>query len=167
MSFYYIITSWLHILATVAWIGGMAFYILILIPSLGVLDPPQRGRLLGALIKRYGFLAWGSVIILLATGILITRSRIPRGSYFGSTYGILLGVKHILVLCMIVIGAIVSFVIGPKLKAQATAGPPAGTPGGATLSVAPKLQKRAGILGLLNFLLGIGLLLLTEVMRWI
>jgi hypothetical protein len=43
--------DFLHLLATAAWIGGMIYIILVLMPSLTAIDPPQRGKLMGAAAK--------------------------------------------------------------------------------------------------------------------
>ena len=163
LNVYHAILSFLHLLATASWIGGMIFYVLVLTPSLGAIDPPQRGKLLGALIKRYASFAWGAVIVLIITGILKTTALGVGQFLFTTTYGIFLGIKHIIILVMIVIGAIVSFGIGPKLMAlskkppdTSSGAPPAGPP-----PEVVKLQRMAGNLGYVNLVLGVAVLLLT------
>ena len=37
--------SVLHVLAAIVWVGGMFFAYMVLRPSLGILEPPQRPRL--------------------------------------------------------------------------------------------------------------------------
>ena len=165
MSVLWVFVLWLHLLATVAWIGGMIFYVLVLVPSMGAIDPPQRGKLVGAVLKRYSPLAWGAIIVLIITGIFIAVYKGFGGVSFSSNYGIILFAKHLVILIMIVIGALVSFVIGPKLKAPpapaevASGGPPGPPPG------MVKLQKQAGALGLINLVLGIAVLFLTELLK--
>ncbi|MGQ9632179.1 MAG: CopD family protein [bacterium] len=168
MNVYYVIIAWLHLLATVIWIGGMAFYVLVLIPSLAAIDPPQRGRLLGVLIKRYAPIAWGSVILLIVTGVLITVNRAALDALSRTApYRIVLAIKHVIVLAMVAIGAITSFVIGPKLMApppkpeEASSGPP---PAGPPPEVM-KLQRRSATLGNINLALGVIVLLLTAILR--
>jgi len=165
MSFLWVIVYWLHLLATVSWIGGMVFYVLVLIPSMGAIDPPQSGKLLGSVVKRYGPLAWGAIIVLIATGILISRRTGVLGFNFNTTRGIVLFAKHVAILIMVLIGAMMSFVIGPKLMA-----PPKAVEGGSDAPAGPspqaaKLQKQAGTLGVMNLILGIGVLFLTELMN--
>lgn len=48
-----IITLWLHYLATVMWIGGMAFNLLVLRPSMIVIDQNQRPVLGTTVLKRF------------------------------------------------------------------------------------------------------------------
>ncbi len=53
-----IITLWLHYLATVMWIGGMAFNLLVLRPSMTVIDQNQRPVLGTMVLKRFIIFAW-------------------------------------------------------------------------------------------------------------
>ncbi len=165
MDIYQAILDWVHLLGTVTWIGGTIFYVLILTPSLGVLEPPQAGKLMGALVKRYALFAWGAIVLLIVSGILIASGR--NVTLFKGTAGMLLGIKHIVVACMIVIGAIVGRVIGPKLAALAK--PPNGaqptTPAGPNPQAA-KLRRTAGTLGVVNLLFGIAVLALTALAGW-
>jgi uncharacterized membrane protein len=55
----------LHVLAITLWVGGMAFAHLFLRPSLSVLEPPQRLKLMHAVLGRF-FLA-----VALAAGITV------------------------------------------------------------------------------------------------
>jgi uncharacterized membrane protein len=165
MSILWVIVYWLHLLATVTWIGGMIFYVLVLVPSMGAIDPPQRGKLVGSILKRYAPLAWGAIVVLIVTGVFIARRTGMLGFNFNTTRGIVLFAKHVIILIMVLIGAMVSLVIGPKLKA-----PPKVVEGGSDAPAGPspqavKLQKQAGTLGVLNLVLGIGVLFLTELMN--
>lgn len=58
----------LHALAAVVWVGGMFFAYLILRPSLGIFEPPQRLRLWHGVFGRFFPWVWGAVGILLASG---------------------------------------------------------------------------------------------------
>lgn len=58
----------LHLLAAVLWVGGMAFALLALRPSLGLLPPPARLTLLGAVLRRFFLIVWHAMPILLLTG---------------------------------------------------------------------------------------------------
>ena len=48
----------LHILAIIVWIGGMVFAHFFLRPSLSVLEPPQRLRLMHAVLGRFLSRCW-------------------------------------------------------------------------------------------------------------
>lgn len=58
----------LHLLAAILWVGGMAFAILVLRPSLTVLDPPHRLLLHAEVFRRFFLIVWHAAAILLVTG---------------------------------------------------------------------------------------------------
>ncbi len=58
----------LHVLGVVVWVGGMAFALMVLRPSLGVLDPTQRLALHGAVFPRFFRIVWHVMPIVLITG---------------------------------------------------------------------------------------------------
>jgi uncharacterized membrane protein len=58
----------LHLLAAVLWVGGMAFALLVLRPSLFMLDPLQRLSLHKEVFRRFFRLVWHVMPIQLATG---------------------------------------------------------------------------------------------------
>lgn len=62
----------LHLLAVVAWVGGMLFVQFFLRPSLGVLEPPQRLRLMHEVLQRFfGAMALVVLVALLTGGVMI------------------------------------------------------------------------------------------------
>lgn len=60
----------LHALGAVIWVGGMFFAYMILRPSLGALEPPQRLGLWANVFDRFFFWVWIIVLVLPATGYL-------------------------------------------------------------------------------------------------
>ncbi|NJD53082.1 MAG: hypothetical protein FIB07_09475, partial [Candidatus Methanoperedens sp.] len=60
-----IITLWLHYLATVRWIGGMAFNLFVLRPSMILIDQNQRPILGTKVLKRFIIFAWLSIAVLI------------------------------------------------------------------------------------------------------
>jgi len=62
------ISTILHSLAAVIWVGGMFFAYVVLRPSLGFLEPPQRLTLWSQVFKRFFFWVWLIVIVLPITG---------------------------------------------------------------------------------------------------
>lgn len=58
----------LHLLGAVAWVGGMAFALLVLRPSLTVLAPPQRMALHAQVFRRFFLIVWHAMPIILASG---------------------------------------------------------------------------------------------------
>lgn len=147
MEIIYIITLWLHYLATIMWIGGMAFNILVLRPSMAAIDKNQRPVLGATVLKRFIIFAWLSITVLILTGIPIAFSRVAFEDILDTTYGIVLLSKHFVTLIMILIVTWVSFVLSKKLA-----------------SFAPKPDTIL-ILVKTNLSLGILVLLLTAILR--
>jgi len=141
------IMLWLHYLATVMWIGGMAFNLLVLRPSMIVVDQNQRPILGTTVLKRFIFFAWLSILVLNITGISIALSRVAFEDILSTTYGIVLLSKHFVTLIMILIVTWVSFVLSTKLA-----------------PFAPK-PNTILILVKINLSLGIVVLLLTAILR--
>lgn len=105
-----IIVLWLHYLAAIMWIGGMAFNLLVLRPSMVVIDQNQRAVLGNKVLRRFLIFAWLSIMVLVLTGISISRA-----DTLATTYGVVLLSKHAVTLMMVLIVAWVSFVLSTKL----------------------------------------------------
>ena len=58
----------LHVLFAALWVGGMAFAILALRPSLAALDPAQRMELMGGTHRRFFLVVWHAMPIVLLSG---------------------------------------------------------------------------------------------------
>ena len=58
----------LHALAAAVWVGGMFFAYIVLRPSVGPLQPPERLALWRRVFGRFFPWVWASVIVLFATG---------------------------------------------------------------------------------------------------
>lgn len=65
----YSTAKFLHLAAAIVWLGGMAFMLLALRPSLPALDTPaQRLPLLAAVLRRFFALVWVAIGVLLLSG---------------------------------------------------------------------------------------------------
>jgi|GEM_PF-506360 len=159
------ILHWLHLLGIVAWVGGLFFSILVMNPALGVVSPPERGKFMGAFMRRWMPLVWGAVALTGITGILEARGGIGLAALFSfsSLYTNLLLLKIALVTVMIIVGAITSFVLGPRLMSMAAPGPPSGGPPAGPRTGPPpevaQIQNQLNLLAYTNFVLGILVLL--------
>jgi uncharacterized membrane protein len=58
----------LHVLGAVVWVGGMFLIHVCLRPALGTLEPPQRMRLVRAVLQKFFPWVWAAVLLLLGTG---------------------------------------------------------------------------------------------------
>jgi uncharacterized membrane protein len=65
----YAILKLLHVLSIVFWVGGMAFAHFCLRPSVQLLEPPERLRLLHAVMKRFFAGVLVAALLALATGL--------------------------------------------------------------------------------------------------
>ena len=147
MEIIIIFMLWLHYLATVMWIGGMAFNILVLRPSMVTIDQNQRPILGTMVLKRFIIFVWLSIIVLILTGIPIAFRHVAFEDILSTTYGIVLLSKHFVTLIMILIVTWISFVLSSKLA-----------------TFAPK-PNTILILVKTNLSLGILVLLLTAILK--
>lgn len=110
----------IHLLATVVWLGGAIFMKALLEPVVKQIDPREGGKLMGLLAKRFTITAWTSIILLLITGYLKT----PDGMLFdtSSDAGMILTVKHLLIVVVIIVGLLIALVVVPRLR-RAAPGP--------------------------------------------
>lgn len=72
----------LHLLAAVAWVGGIFFAYMALRPASMLLDPPQRLALWAAAFGRFFPWVWGFVAVLLVSGhslFLLTADAASAG----------------------------------------------------------------------------------------
>lgn len=99
--------GFLHIVTAIVWFGAIAYVHILLRPAYAAKGLP-RGELR---------LGWMSIIILAATGTLLTIARVDSThTLLHTRFGALLLVKIFLFLVMVATAAVVTFVIGPMLK---------------------------------------------------
>jgi len=113
------IAYWLHMLATVVWIGALASISLLVLPAARrTLSADQLSKFLTALQKRLSPLAWFSLAVLLGTG-MFQMSANPNYQGFMSinnSWAVAILVKHILFLAMIVLAAYQTWWLMPALQ---------------------------------------------------
>jgi putative copper export protein len=111
-----IINNFLHLSATVAWIGGMINQLFVLMPSLKKAEPQVSAQIMGVNIRRFRILTVVCIVILVVTGGFLTLWRSAEGISIISTYGIILLVKHAYTLAIIILGLIAGFYTFPKME---------------------------------------------------
>jgi uncharacterized membrane protein len=157
------ITYWLHMLATVLWIGGLAALSLIVLPAARkALDPKSYADFLAAVQKRLDPIGWFSMIVLLASGMLQMSSN-PNYDGFLSIQGLWAGsilVKHIMFGVMVLVSGYITWGLIPALKRAALL-----QAHGNAVQEAEILHKREIFLLRLNLIFGILVLLLTAIAR--
>ena len=116
----------IHLASAIIWVGGSLFLALVLIPVLRRFSPvpgqpsehpPLPPDMLGAVARRFRFISWICIVLLVATGLFIlpTRYGIGFADFFslGGHFVATLQVKVALVAIVIWLSVIHDFVIGP------------------------------------------------------
>ncbi len=110
----------IHLMATGAWIGGLLYFAVVLLPLLhsGALTAEARGQALARIVPRFSRLALISVGLLIVTGMINLALRtLDPVAIVSSNYGQLLILKHLLFLPLLALGAVQNRVIQPRLVA--------------------------------------------------
>ena len=96
--------TWLHAIATIIFIGHYLLLVLIYLPVLA--KENGGGMILSVISKRSRVWMYASLIVFAITGIYLTIVDINYLGIgnFGNLWGVLMLVKHILILGMIAIG---------------------------------------------------------------
>jgi predicted heme/steroid binding protein len=101
--------GFLHLFTAVLWFGTILYVHLLLKPAYAARGLP-RGELL---------VGWSSIIVMAVTGTVLTAYRIPTwNALFHTRFGILLTIKIAVFLVMTATAFIVTFLVGPRLKAR-------------------------------------------------
>lgn len=110
------LSYWVHLLATVIWLGGMALMALVAWPALrrGTLDDNQWFEL------QRRFAPWinGSLVILLITGFVQMTNDANYNGFlvFDSVWAWAILLKHIAFLVMVALTAYVQFALLPAMS---------------------------------------------------
>ncbi|OFX10631.1 MAG: hypothetical protein A3K45_03385 [Chloroflexi bacterium RIFOXYC12_FULL_59_14] len=154
---------WLHLLATVTWIGGIvAISILVLPAARKSLKPLDQLAFLEALQKRLEPLAWFSLGMLIATGLFQLSANSHYNGFFdvSTQWSLAILVKHGLVGVMIVVSAVQTWEVLPAIRRTLMR-----RERGATEEEIVRLQKREERLLRMNFILSILILGATALAR--
>ena len=147
------VSYWLHLTATVVWIGGITSVLFIVIPSAKQVLGGESSKLMGEISKRFVPLANYSIILLIVTGLALTgfnKHFLGIGN-FGNNWTLTLTLKHILVLGMMVVHFYRGLVLTPRIARTESA------------TEKTSLQKFSLNLVRVNFCLGILVLLLSGI----
>ena len=157
---------WLHMLATVVWIGGIGSLALLVLPAANkVLDASAYAALLERIQKRLDPLGWICLAVLAATG-LVQMSANPNYQGFiaiHNRWAAAILVKHLLFLVMAGISVYLSWGLLPKLRRLALQRHR--LPAETLSEQAVKLSRQEVFLYRLNLILGVLVLALTAIAR--
>ena len=121
------IAFWLHMAATIVWIGGLFYQAVVVNPALERF-PDQRGRLANDLRRRFQPLAWLSLFVLVGTGLLQMSGNPNYDGLFAisNPWSRTILAKHVAIGLMVLVAAYQTWVLNPRLsrlalKQEATA----------------------------------------------
>ena len=113
------LTYWLHLLATVTWVGSLAGVSLLILPAMKrSLDSENQLVFIEAMQKRLEPIAWFCMSLLVLTG-LFQMSVNPHYDGFLSTstqWSLAILTKHILGILMVVVSAIQTWEVIPAIR---------------------------------------------------
>ena len=92
----------------------MVYIHFVLLPAVSKIDQAEEAKLQGIIAKRFSIIAWSALLILLITGYLKTPSEMLFNK--STQFGIILTIKHILILCVIIFGIMIGAVVVPGLR---------------------------------------------------
>jgi uncharacterized membrane protein len=158
------ISYWLHMLATVAWIGGLAAVSLFTLPLIARLkDPAERLDHLRITQKKMDPLGWLSLVVLTATGLVqMSASDQYEGLLaVGNDWARAILLKHIVFLGMVGLSAYLTWAALPELsravlktgRGQAEAGP------------VDAIFRKHRLIMLINLIMGVIVLVFTALAR--
>jgi copper resistance protein D len=110
-----VLLVWLHLLAAIAWIGGMLFLSVVLVPVLKR-EPfaSQKAILFRTTAWRFRAVVWGAIAVLLLTGPLLLHERgIPIADPSG--WPKILATKLGLVAILLLLTLIHDLLLGPRV----------------------------------------------------
>ena len=116
-----VFNPWLHILAATIWVGPQVFLFVAVVPAVRTVEDVQvRARLMRVLTTRFGYLAWGAMVVLVITGVgNLYEHPLDVDVLFDLNFGRIFEIKMTLVIATVVLTALHSFVLGPRvLKLQ-------------------------------------------------
>lgn len=116
------IAYWLHMLATVLWIGGLTALSIIVLPAAKkVLNPKDFANFLTAMQKRLDPLGWFSVIVLLTSGMLQMSSNSNYEGFLKieGVWASSILIKHLLFAIMVFISGYITWGLLPALRRAA------------------------------------------------
>lgn len=168
MNWMYVISLFLHIIATVVWIGGLVFMTVLILPETQrLLAASEHGGVLHTLLnrmrRRFTPLANISLLVLVVTGIyqMSVDPHYEGLLQFTNTWSRAILIKHVAVIGMLIVGATMQWGVIPTIeKVQLYARQDRTLPALPTLDA---LRQRERRLIVVNCILGVLVLAFTAV----
>lgn len=159
MRWTYLLTVFLHLGAVLAWLGGMLFLALVVVPVIRrEPDDGMAAELISVLGGRFRALGWICLALLPTTGILLlglrgySWSNLVDGSLWEGSFGQTLAYKLMIFAAILILSGVHDFYVGPR-AAEVWRREPASLE-------SQRLRKAASWFGRINLLLGLAALFL-------
>jgi uncharacterized membrane protein len=113
---------WLHMLATVIWVGGLASLSILILPAAGrTLEVSAYSRLLEAIQRRLDPLSWLCLAVLVGTGLFQMSANPNYQGFlvFNNRWAVAILIKHLVFGGMILTSAYLSWGLLPRLRRAA------------------------------------------------
>lgn len=111
----YFISVFIHIIAATIWIGGMIFFVIVLLPA--IKNHPEKAMLIHTVGLKFRMIGWPVLFLLLITGLYNMNVRqigFSLQELTDNKYGRMILYKLAIFLTTVVISAIHDFYIGTK-----------------------------------------------------
>lgn len=117
-----IILNWLHLIATVLWLGGIAFLLFVAIPKTKQALGQEAGKLLGEFSKKFKIFADLCIVVLVITGVglYIINKPISDGMVIWNNSILLVILKHIFVFLMISIHLFRNLILAKQINKESS-----------------------------------------------
>jgi uncharacterized membrane protein len=160
-SWFLTIIYWLHMMATVIWVGGLTSLSVLFIPSIKkVLDYQKQAELIIEIQKKFRPLGWFSLIVLSGTGLIQMSAHPKYGGFLAidNQWALAILFKHGIIVLLIASMAMINWGILPAMRKIALR-----QSIGKTINTVEKqrLEKRERLLVRVNLGLSIIVLALT------
>ena len=159
------LSYFLHLVATVVWIGGLVIMAIVVWPGLrrAASDEAAFARAIEAIDARFRPLSGLSLAVLVVTGFIqMTASKNYKGFLdFSNVWAQVILLKHVSIIGMIVVGALMNFGVQPALQRNVMLAAH-GVPDQAESAA---LRRRLDRLARLNLILGVVVLVFTAIAR--
>lgn len=119
----YLLSVWLHVLAAIAWVGGMAFLVLVVVPWLrgsGQANAVAFLRETGARFRAVAWVCFGIVLLTGTTNLWLRGVRmrdVVDPAWLASPFGVAVLAKLTVFVVVLGLSAVHDFVVGPRATA--------------------------------------------------
>ncbi len=158
------VAFWLHMAATIVWIGGLFFQAVVVSPAIArSLAAPAQAALLLDIRRRFDPLAWLSLAVLAFTGLAQMAANPHYAGFLQihDTWSAAILAKHAVILGMVVVASIQTWAIQPQLDRAVILS----SRGAAPVDDLPRLARRQRGLSTANLAFGLLVLGLTAIAR--